>query len=88
MQLERRLRQRNHEGTNFEEGGLTVSTQPVVAPQAAGTEDFMPLHGIDHVELYVGNAAQSAYFYTRALGFREVAYACLLYTSPSPRDRS
>jgi len=37
----------------------------------------MPLHGIDHVELYVGNAAQSAYFYTRALGFREVAYAGL-----------
>ncbi|MGH9015035.1 MAG: 4-hydroxyphenylpyruvate dioxygenase [Acidimicrobiia bacterium] len=37
----------------------------------------MPLHGIDHVELYVGNALQSAYFYTRALGFREVAYAGL-----------
>ncbi len=54
-----------------------MSTQPVVAPQPAGTEDFMPLHGIDHVELYVGNAAQSAYFYTRALGFREVAYAGL-----------
>ena len=54
-----------------------MSTQPVVAPHPAGTEDFMPLHGIDHVELYVGNAAQSAYFYTRALGFREVAYAGL-----------
>jgi 4-hydroxyphenylpyruvate dioxygenase len=39
--------------------------------------DFMPLHGIDHVELYVGNAAQAAFFYTRALGFREVAYAGL-----------
>ena len=23
--------------------------------------DAMPLHGIDHVELYVGNAAQAAY---------------------------
>ena len=48
-----------------------MSTQPVVAPKAAGTEDFMPLHGIDHVELYVGNALQSAYFYVHALGFRE-----------------
>jgi len=54
-----------------------VSTQPVVAPEAAGKDDFMPLHGIDHVEVYVGNAAQAAYFYTHALGFREVAYAGL-----------
>ena len=54
-----------------------MSTQPVVAPEARGSDDFMPLHGIDHVELYVGNALQSAYFYTRALGFREVAYAGL-----------
>src|SRR5215208_8436825 len=37
----------------------------------------MPLHGIDHVELYVGNAVQSAFFYVHALGFREVAYAGL-----------
>jgi len=62
-----------------------VSTQPVVAPKAAGTEDFMPLHGIDHVELYVGNAAQSAYFYTHALGFREVAYSGL---ETGVRDRT
>ena len=34
----------------------------------------MPLHGIDHVELWVGNAEQAAYFFTRAFGFREVAY--------------
>ena len=54
-----------------------MSTQPVVAPQHAGSEDFMPMHGIDHVELYVGNAAQAAYFYTHALGFKETAYAGL-----------
>ena len=30
----------------------------------------MPLNGIDHVELWVGNAAQAAYFYREALGFR------------------
>jgi 4-hydroxyphenylpyruvate dioxygenase len=34
----------------------------------------MPLHGIDHVELWVGNAAQAAYYFTRAFGFTEVAY--------------
>src|ERR1700690_2222920 len=36
--------------------------------------DFMPLNGIDHVELWVGNAAQASYFFTRAFSFREVAY--------------
>jgi 4-hydroxyphenylpyruvate dioxygenase len=59
------------------ERGQPVSTHPVVAPEDQHTGDFMPLHGIDHVELYVGNALQSAYFYVHALGFREVAYAGL-----------
>src|SRR3954471_5776889 len=59
------------------ERGMSVSTQPVVAPTDQHHGDFMPLHGIDHVELYVGNALQSAYFYVHALGFREVAYAGL-----------
>ena len=39
--------------------------------------DDMPLDGIDHLELYVGNAKQATAFYVRALGFREVAYAGL-----------
>jgi 4-hydroxyphenylpyruvate dioxygenase len=38
-------------------------------------EDFMPLDGWDHVELWVGNAKQAAYFYERALGFTRTAYA-------------
>ena len=37
--------------------------------------DFMPLLGWDHVELWVGNAKQAAYFYERALGFTRTAYA-------------
>jgi 4-hydroxyphenylpyruvate dioxygenase len=37
----------------------------------------MPLHGIDHVELYVGNAAQAAHFYQWAFGFRPIAFAGL-----------
>jgi len=52
-----------------------MSTQPIVAPDA--TKDFMPLHGVDHVELYVGNALQAAHYWTHALGFTEVAYAGL-----------
>ncbi len=35
----------------------------------------MPLDGWDHLELWVGNAKQSAYFYEHALGFARVAYA-------------
>ena len=38
-------------------------------------EDFMPLDGWDHVELFVGNAKQAAYWYEHALGFRRTAYA-------------
>src|SRR5688572_6887973 len=34
----------------------------------------MPLDGWDHVELWVGNAKQAAYFYERAFGFTRVAY--------------
>ena len=45
----------------------------------------MPLLGIDHIELYVGNATQAAYWFTRALGFRETAYAGL---ETGVRDRS
>jgi 4-hydroxyphenylpyruvate dioxygenase len=35
----------------------------------------MPLLGWDHVELWVGNAKQAAYWYEHALGFDRVAYA-------------
>src|SRR5436189_1319338 len=37
--------------------------------------DFMPIEGWDHLELYVGNAKQAAYFYERAFGFTRTAYA-------------
>ena len=35
----------------------------------------MPLDGWDHLELWVGNAKQAAYWYEHALGFERVAYA-------------
>jgi 4-hydroxyphenylpyruvate dioxygenase len=39
------------------------------------TNDFMPLDGWDHVELWVGNAKQAAYYYEHAFGFTQTAYA-------------
>ncbi len=39
------------------------------------TVDFLPLHGTDYVEFYVGNAKQAAHFYKTAFGFQSVAYA-------------
>ena len=42
-------------------------------PEAA--VDFLPLNGTDHVEYYVGNARQAAYFYRAAFGMKLVAYA-------------
>jgi 4-hydroxyphenylpyruvate dioxygenase len=38
-------------------------------------EDFMPLDGWDHVELWVGNAKQAAFYYEHAFGFTKTAYA-------------
>ena len=37
--------------------------------------DFLPLKGTDHVEFYVGNARQAAYYYRTAFGMSLVAYA-------------
>ncbi|MEA2324300.1 MAG: 4-hydroxyphenylpyruvate dioxygenase, partial [Solirubrobacteraceae bacterium] len=56
---------------------MAQQTIPTRATDAGSDHDFMPLNGVDHVELYVGNALQAAFFYTRAFGFREVAYAGL-----------
>lgn len=47
-------------------------------------EDFLPLNGTDYVELYVGNAKQSALFYKTAFGFQSEAY-CGLETGVKDR---
>jgi 4-hydroxyphenylpyruvate dioxygenase len=39
------------------------------------TPDFMPIQNWDHVELWVGNAKQAAYFYEHGFGFTHTAYA-------------
>jgi len=50
-----------------------VLTPPTPTP--SGDVDFLPLKGTDHVEFYVGNARQAAYFYRTAFGMQLVAYA-------------
>jgi len=40
-------------------------------------QDFLPLKGTDYVEIYVGNAKQSAHYYKTAFGFQSLAYAGL-----------
>lgn len=39
------------------------------------SQDFLPLNGTDHIEFYVGNAKQSAYYYQTAWGYKLVAYS-------------
>ncbi len=51
-----------------------MATQ-VTTPGTSQTLDFLPLKGTDHVEFYVGNARQAAYFYRAAFGMTLVAYA-------------
>jgi 4-hydroxyphenylpyruvate dioxygenase len=52
---------------------------PMPSPQSTKKntdgQDFLPLKGTDHVEFYVGNARQAAYFYRTAFGMSLVAYA-------------
>ena len=46
--------------------------------------DEFPVQGIDHIEFWVGNAKQSAHYFSTAFGFHETAYAGL---ETGTRDR-
>lgn len=46
-----------------------------VLEKATIATDFLPLNGTDHIEFFVGNAKQSAYYYQSAWGYELVAYA-------------
>ena len=48
-------------------------------------QDFMPIQNYDYVEFYVGDAKQSAYYFTHAWGFTPIAYAGL---ETGVRDRT
>ncbi len=59
---------------------MATKTEPINKLQELhknGTPDFLPLNGTDHIEFYVGNAKQSAYYYQSAWGYELVAYAGL-----------
>jgi 4-hydroxyphenylpyruvate dioxygenase len=51
-----------------------MSTQ-TFAEKIAKAQDFLPIHGTDYIELYVGNAKQAAHYYKTAFGFQSLAYA-------------
>jgi 4-hydroxyphenylpyruvate dioxygenase len=56
--------------------GATLHHAPAdLAHSTATGMDFLPLKGTDHVEFYVGNAKQAAYFYRAAFGMSLVAYS-------------
>lgn len=52
-----------------------METILATAESTVQTADFLPLLGTDYIELYVGNAKQSAHYYKTAFGFQSLAYA-------------
>jgi 4-hydroxyphenylpyruvate dioxygenase len=56
---------------------MNTASNTVAEPMQMGqvNQDFLPLKGTDHVEFYVGNARQAAYFYRAAFGMSLVGYA-------------
>jgi 4-hydroxyphenylpyruvate dioxygenase len=68
---------------------MEVKTTQIKGPRTQAPpipkQDEMPLLGIDHIELYVGNGVQATHYFTHALGFRETAFAGL---ETGMRDRA
>ena len=52
-----------------------MSDSTSAAAEGAAADDPLALGGIDHIELWVGNARQAAYFYEWGYGFTPLAYA-------------
>jgi 4-hydroxyphenylpyruvate dioxygenase len=66
---------------------MATATEPQ-SPQSqtpTARNDFLPINGTDYIELYVGNAKQSAHYYRTTFGFELVAYAGL---ETGVRDRA
>src|SRR5919109_4703088 len=63
----------------------TRTPVPEAAAPPPPVADEMPLLGIDHVELYVGNAVQASHYFSYALGFEPTAFAGL---ETGVRDRA
>jgi 4-hydroxyphenylpyruvate dioxygenase len=54
---------------------MNIATAHAPAPTTRTPVDILPLKGTDHLEFYVGNAKQAAFFYESAFGFELIAYA-------------
>ena len=63
-----------------------MADRTATAPRtAAATDDFLSIRSIDHLEFWVGNARQAAFFYQHAFGLAVTAYAGL---ETGVRDRA
>ena len=49
----------------------------MTADRETTENSFLRFNGLDHIEFYVGNAVQAAYFYERCFGFTPIAYSGL-----------
>lgn len=56
---------------------MNTSAEPSIKKIFPEAEDFLPINGTDHVELYVGNSKQAAHYYKTAFGFQSLAYSGL-----------
>ena len=63
----------------------TESTKMPQPQYRAPAEDVLNIKAIDHLEFYVGNARQAAFFYAQAFGFGVTAYSGL---ETGVRDRA
>ena len=71
-----RRRARRRSATAVSRGSPSPDRSPCPSTiQTMASPDQMPLEGWDHVQLWVGNAKQSAYYYEHAFGFHRHAYA-------------
>jgi 4-hydroxyphenylpyruvate dioxygenase len=61
--------------TTKPETPMATPTSTLHQTDSTTTADFLPLKGTDHVEFFVGNARQAAYFYRAAFGMSLIAYA-------------
>jgi 4-hydroxyphenylpyruvate dioxygenase len=57
----------------------TIARTPTPSPAPAGNTDPLQLIDVDHVQFYVGNAKQAAFFYAHCFGF-QIEQVCDLTT--------
>jgi 4-hydroxyphenylpyruvate dioxygenase len=57
----------------------TISRTPSASPSPTATSDPLQLIDVDHVQFYVGNAKQAAFFYAHCFGF-QIEQVCDLTT--------